>query len=431
MLYLKLFLLLEILVIFAISYWRNRDIFSPSKIYLAYSTFFYIAIFFEPVLYETIFCYFLLIQSVGATVIFEKKYIMLPTIVSALNFRKFYKIIWLCSFPGIMAMGYMIYNSGGVVEHLSSLQYRVADWKGQGVLVIAFNMLPTLLLLYFAGKIGNPRKTVVNKLSFLAFVAVVFFIGIMTASRSYVAMPIIGVIVVWSYMIKQLRIRNLLVVVLFLIVFVSVMGALRNSKYSGESVIDYFENGFSTTEMELTHFSYGVNPLEHVFGYEEKVRLGGSTYLTLFTNFIPRSLWPNKPDTAGLIFTRLYTDDDTGMSFIATGAIAEAILNFGKPFGVFFGSVTILVLFWGGCLFYNRSVVKAKLGVRRVSVYKLVAYFFTILTIARYFYGEFTDVFQSLIFFNLLPVAMVFLLGLLLRWDNFIVLAAKNNKYLK
>lgn len=60
----------------------------------------------------------------------------------------------------------------------------------------------------------------------------------------------------------------------------------------------------------------------------------GKTYLTVFTNFIPRYIYPDKPDTGGISFTKIYTGNKyRGLSNLATDSITEGIVNFGLVMG--------------------------------------------------------------------------------------------------
>jgi hypothetical protein len=161
--------------------------------------------------------------------------------------------------------------------------------------------------------------------------------------------------------------------------------------------------------------SYGVDPLEVIFSAPEKPPLLGSTYLTLATNLIPRYFWPDKPDTGGIIFTREYTDDQSGLSYYATGAITEAIMNFGKGAGLVFGVVEIFIIFISGSLVYNNYYCARSENGGSLHILYVIGFYYLVLSFSKISYGEFTDVFQTLLVFNLLPLILI---GLCLRFNG-------------
>ena len=80
----------------------------------------------------------------------------------------------------------------------------------------------------------------------------------------------------------------------------------------------------------------------------------GLTYLTVFTNIIPRAMWPGKPDTGGVILTKEYKGEFGGTSHTSTGIIPEAIMNFGVPLGIIVGTFQYGALVGGLLLYYIR-----------------------------------------------------------------------------
>ena len=407
MLVLKGLLLTETVIIALLAWLKNRDPFSPVKIYLMFSTFFFAAIYYQDVRWETLVCYALLVQSIAFSLFFERKVGKTSVIVATINFRRLYTTIWLLSLPGMATMIYFVYEAGGLLQYLLSLAYRVQTWKGQGYFVILLNTLPTLNLIYFAGIIQDQQRKSSSVILYVLHFVILLMVGLLTASRSYIGVSLFGMCVIWTYLVRIPKYRYILMLAGFLVAFASVMGTIRNDNYGGEAGEGFLEKQAEGGRLENAQMGYGVSPLEIVFKSPEKVFLGGLSYLSLFTNLIPRVVWPGKPDTGGVIFTRAYTDDQSGFSYLATGAITEAILNFGTFFGIAFGVFANLFVFLCGCVFYNRVISKYSRPGLRANAFGIVAYFYVILTFARFSYGEFTDIFQSLIFFNLVPLGLV------------------------
>ena len=406
MLEIKLLILLEIVAIALLSLRRNSDLFSPTKIYLLFSTFFYSAIFINDVLIETLICYFFLIQMIAICLFIEKKCNKSAIVLTNINFNRLYKIIWIGSLPGIATMIYFLFEAGGLQQYLLSLALRVETWKGQGYFVVFMNTIATLNLMYFACIIKDNNNNLSKKIFYSLHFILFLFVGLLTASRSYVAVSLLGMCVMWTYLVRPPKVWYVLLLAGFLIIFASIVGAVRNNNYGGEFAEGLLDDDFGKSKFENAQMAYGIMPLEIIFSSLEEVRLNGLSYLTIFTNFIPRSVWPEKPDTGGIIFTKLYTEDQTGLSYIATGAITEGILNFGKPVGAIVGIIINFFVLLFGCNFYNHIICSSRAR-KFTSPFFIVANFYIILACARFSYGEFTDIFQSLMLFNLMPLGLV------------------------
>ena len=406
MLYFKLLLLTETLLIFGLAWVRNPDPFSPVKFYLVFSIFFYLAIYFQDVRVETLLCYFVLIQAIAVCVFLEKRIIRQVVVVGEKDGVLINRIVWLLTIPPVVTMLYYVYDAGGVSQYFGVLARRVEAWKGHGAMTVLLNTLPVLNLVYF-GSVVSTRKTnrkqlILYGLHFIIFVT----IGLLTASRSYIGISILGMCVVWAYLVRVPRLRHLFMTSLVLILFAGFMGGVRNN-YQDRMTIDSAKKILGHAKFETAQMGYGVSPLEVIFDSPEIVYMWGETYLTLITNMVPRTIWPEKPDTAGVIFTREYTADQTGLSYFATGAVTEAIMNFGKPFGILFGLTSNFLLLISGSILYNRYICGNARDGQRVSLLLIVGFYYFVLSISKFSYGEFTDIFQTLVFFNLAPLALI------------------------
>ena len=352
----KIFIFVETLLIFLIAIKKNNDLFSPVKFYLLFSTFFYIKIYFKDVQNETLICYFLLIQIVGICALIENN---LPSKVNISNISSlfFEKVLWILTFPPLIIICYYIYDAGGLLEYLGILASRVKVWSGQGPQTMVINWMPTLNLVYFSYIILNKDESLLKKLRYGLHFVLFIIIGLLTASRSNIGICILGMIFVLGYVKGRPKIQNIIFVALLLVAFAGFIGGVRNTYGVGMS-FDSLVNSFTESKFENAQLAYGIDPLEVIFTAPEKPPILGSTYLTLATNLIPRHFWPNKPDTGGIIFTEKYTDDQSGLSYYATGAITEGIMNFGQVAGLIFGICEIFVFFISGSLAYNKYFFK-------------------------------------------------------------------------
>lgn len=407
MIEIKLALATATLIIAAFAWIKNKDIFSPVKIYLSYTVFFYLGIYTDEVRWETLVCYAALLISVGICLIFEPRYTASRKNIYFPNHFRLRMTIWLLSVPGVLIKIYLIYDAGGISEYASSLVFRVRDWAGLGHLTIWFNMLPALSLVYFCSIIVDVKKSWKSIFGYGIHFVVFLMIGMLTGSRSYVAITFLGMIMMYSYLVRSVRLIWIAVAIVFLIIVVGLIGAARNN-FGNDDLLGSIT---SSEQFETMQIRYGIMPLEIVFEGSENPLLGGTTYLSLLTNFIPRTIYPDKFETGGIAFTRIYTRDQYGgLSNLATGAIAEGILNFGFSFGIFIGLFLNLIFLVTGCILYrtffseNRKIP--------ATIFHLVIYFYIILGAARFSFAEFTDIIFSLFLYALLPYG---LLKLILR----------------
>jgi oligosaccharide repeat unit polymerase len=404
----KIFILMMTIAIFAISYVRNKDLLSPVKIYVAYSFFFYVGFYSNAVLWETFYCYAALIASIGVSLFFEPSVKSVSKPINFLRRNNFYYKIWAFTIPGIAVKLYLIVEAGGIFEYLSSLVFRVRDWAGQGHLLIWFYIIPVINLVYFSEVIYSKNKSFSIIFGYVCHFCVFLLIGLMTGSRSYIAITILGMLFVYSYIVKPVKIVSIAIFGISLMLLAGFIGAARNN-FDNIGSESFFSSATSIGEFESTQLSYGIIPLEIIFGSAEHENLLGETYLSILTNYIPRGIYPSKPDTGGIAFTKIYMDDQWGgLSNLATGSVTEAVMNFGIIFGVPFGIVLNFLLFMIGCFLYRKTIVCSKGGFRRISTIHIVMYYYSILSIARFSFAEFTDILQSLVFYALIPCFVFF-----------------------
>ncbi len=392
-------------LICAVSWWKNKDPFSPVKIYLVYSIFFYSGIYFSEVRVETIACYFFLLISIFISLFVEPECNDFRTHTLGINSLTLYRSVWILSIPGVFVKLLFIYEAGGIVDYINNLAFRVQEWSGRGHLVMWFYMLPTLNLVYFCALITDSKRNFRRIVFYVAHFIVFFSVGLITGSRSFIALTLLGMIFTYSYLVRRVKIKYIISLAFLLIALAGVIGGVRNQfgNITGSTSINDID---IISKFENSQIHYGTIPLEILFASPERPLLYGSTYLSLMTNFIPRNIFPDKPDTGGIAFTKIYTDDQWGgLSNLATGAITEASINFGIPTGIVVGIVTNLIFFLFGCFVYGR-LSHSKIA-QRQPVISMVIYFYFILTAARYSFSEFTDIFQTFIFFMVLPCLLV------------------------
>jgi len=129
------------------------------------------------------------------------------------------------------------------------------------------------------------------------------------------------------------------------------------------------------------------------------------TYVSLLTNFIPRKLYPDKLDTGGIVFTKIYTGDQWGgLSNLATGPVTEGIVNFGFSFGFIIGFLSLCFFLVLGVFIYSKL---PQILTKKDSYAHVVLYIYLLLAFARYSYSEFSYTFYTYVLYYLIPVIFV------------------------
>lgn len=414
----KLCLVVMVFLGLFVSYRRNNDLFSPIKIYIYYSVFFYLSLFYSEVSFLTLIVYTFLLLSIFILIPFERPFLEAngPGLRQARQSIWSYIVLWALTFPGLIVKVWFVHEAGGLSSYLDSLAFRVLNWKGQGHYIILLGMIPALSLMYFTLIIRDSDAGRLRWGGFILHFIVFIAIGLLMGSRSFIAIPLLGYLLAYSYFKRKVSFGVITVFFIFIVILAGVLGAIRNS-YG--TTIDDISMLFRMGSFELAHFSYGVNPLEIVFSSSSHPLLMGESYLSLFTNFFPRSIFENKLQTGGLTFTQYYTSNQwEGMSHLAPGAVGEAVMNFGIAPGIFVGFLLNLIVMLTGVIFYNSFTLHAfvpkqfSLLSRVKSIALFMMYFYYILLAARFSFAEFTSVFYSYAIYSMLPAFMFIMLNI-------------------
>tara|TARA_X000000950_G_scaffold28172_1_gene30365 strand:+ start:7210 stop:8406 length:1197 start_codon:yes stop_codon:yes gene_type:complete len=177
-----------------------------------------------------------------------------------------------------------------------------------------------------------------SKTRLLKFMVSLSLIFLFTGSRGYVLLPTLFILI--TLFIRGRRIFYIIPVLIITILSFSILGSLRSfndqDNFSLESLIDKSDS-FSINEYQLQNRD--VAALKY---YENRPLMYGSSYMAVFTSFIPRSVLGNiKPEMLdGKIGRDVFGNYYAGFP---VHPVTEALLNFGYA--------GILVLFILGFLF--------------------------------------------------------------------------------
>jgi hypothetical protein len=258
------------------------------------------------------------------------------------------RVLWVLSIPPVIAQLALVSHFGGLVEFLIAAKWGTREFWGMGPLKTIISTIYPLNLLYFSYFLISARsldKKNVSRKSFFLHCAVTLGMSVLLLSRGTLLTHIVFMVFIYHLLVRPVRIHRLVCLAALALIVAGAYGAIRETfsinENDGISLIKEGEFGsrFKTEWME-----FGTFPLATVIANENNVQPAlGLTYATVATNFIPRSLWPEKPSPGGTVFTKQYVP---GMydefSDYTTGLFPEAIMNFGVVIGIIFGGITLV-----------------------------------------------------------------------------------------
>jgi|SRR5690554_4715714 len=388
---------------FFFSFSKNKDLFSPVKIYTVFCLFFYADIFFGNYSLYVISIYFIQTLIVLCASFFEPKVLLSNYYTSKEdNSKAIIFVVWALSSIPLINQFFLINELGGVVATVGNISGRVKFFQGRGYIPIINGFIVFLNLVYFYSILQKPtlKRMFFYSLHFL--ILIVF--GLLSGSRSSIVMTVLILFIMYNYYYKRVGVKLSFFIVFFAVIMVSFLGAIRNNVSTSDGFVTV-NNISAFDNLELSHFKYGLIPLEIITDASDIDFQYGLTYLSLLTNFIPREIYPEKLDSGGIYFTKKYTGDAWGGdSNLATGAVTEGIINFGFFYGPIIGFLSIFLFYIAGIQFYKKFIFKRRTG---VSGLLIIPYVYFVLLAARYSYSEFSYVIFNFILTVLLPYFVV------------------------
>ncbi len=400
--------------LFGVSFYRNKDLFSPSKIYLVIIFTFFGEIFWDKAYDLSVQLSVLVLLGLNIFVILKERALSVMSYRIALSDKVWNKIvrrIWILSLIPIFAQLYMIQKMGGLSGFVSSIGGRVVVWEGLGVVILLTKLINVLNYLYFIFLVCKKNKRKINILSYAIHLTVFIAIALLSGSRSNLLWNFVFMIIFYNYAVSRISIKMASIGFSAILLVAMVLAIARNGYRIEDGVL---ATGLHKQEhsLNLSNFHYGLEPIEKVIQKEYISNPHfGRTYVTAVTNLIPRTIWPSKPSSGGVIITREYFGDPYGgYSNYTTGLLPEGIINFGYFAGVVFSVLMMIVFLY--VLFSYQKKLRHMNGVIPVRIYIMYAgiYPFLLIGIISYLYTEFTTntismmVFKVLLFFLILKV---------------------------
>lgn len=392
----------------------NRDMFSPGKFYLISFALFYAGALAVPDQYE-LWLLMLLVLLIGVATVCLEAGVGPPIHFAAQRSRSmpapsaernvaFW--IWVASIPAVAAQIYIVQHFDGLEGYINMIGNRVIETRGLGWAKTLTATIVVLNLMYFA--IGITRRR--RKFWWLGWgmhLLIVLAIGALSGSRGSILTVFPLQLFLYHYLRHRVKIVYALPMGLVLVICAILIGVAREGLRLDQGAVS---TGLDTTDqaLSLSIFNYGVRPLQ-ILLYAPDLQLAhGSTLLSVLTNVIPRDFWPDKPDTGGVFFTKVYTGDAwEGASNLTPTFLGEGVINFGWLGGLAFYMVMSLLLMYWVVGYYKR--IQSKLRRRRdagvaidVVVYGLVMWAAVALMV-----GEVTNTVQNLVMTQLLPALVM------------------------
>lgn len=382
----------------------NRDIFSPVKLYFLALGVYFADIFIKEYSLEICLTYTLyLLMGLLLAMLearFNRKISTIEKRSNLINNSLLVRItviMWLLTLIPVAAQIYLFYLMGGVEQYLVKLGFRVLEWQGLGYVTTIIRLINVISIFYFGvGLVAKIKRPVLWWWLFSFHFTLFIAIGLLSGSRGFLEI-IITMLIMYHYLRQRISVKTAVSLGLILFITASAIGVARNGfKVDDGQLITGFSKG-GMSKFKLRQGDYGIQPLDLVYSQEVQELQLGKTFLTVFTNFVPRNLWPEKPDPGGLVLTKQFTGDAWGgASNLSTGMIAESILNFGYVGGVITGS---LILF--GSMLVNVKLYQViKINSATCDPIKamliIVLYISFMKTVAGLVLAEFTNAFIPL-----------------------------------
>ena len=394
-----------------VSFKTNKDYFSPVKFYLAYLFMYFFDIFINNYTFKIHLVYLYLI-SLGFVFILIENYIMKDMVLetklkwyrSLKSQRKFIYLIWFLSSIPILAQFYLIYLDGGIIGYINKIGLRVDGWKGLGPILVLKKILPLLNYIYL---IVGLNFSVKNKkqwwMLYLIHFLILIFIGLLSGSRGSTLDIFIVLLVCANYFKKRISILKISSLAIILLSTAILLSFARSNLYYNDGLKFKSTNDYSEIEYDVQLTKYGLIPLKYLYEDKKYTDLKyGETFLTVVTNFIPRKLWPSKPDTGGLVLTKYYAKPGySDYSNFSTGLVGESIINFGYNLGIIYSFIFFVIIAILVVKYYRKflKIISSNESLHSNIIFLRTTVYFIILqrVLAANLLGEFTNIFFTLI----------------------------------
>lgn len=339
-----------------LAFQSNRDYFSPVKFYFLFLLVYFFDIFLNDQIIEVYFIYsiFLILGiyfAIWEGYLVKKQNIKFLKPLDKpflLNPQSATKLIWLLSLIPVGVQFYLFSLDGGVANYINNIGLRVDNWKGMGHILIFQRIFPILNLIYLIlGVSFSFKKKRRWWLFYIGHTLILILLGLLSGSRGATLNIFVIILIILHYFLANIRILKIITYVFLILGSAVILSQVRNSVKANSNELQLFgEKNIKEVNFEPDFIRYGIIPLDLIYKRDFNDFQYGLTFITVFTNFVPRKIWTAKPDTGGLVLTKFYSGIEySKFSNFSTGLFVESIINFGYLFGVI---IAIMLFFFTG-----------------------------------------------------------------------------------
>jgi len=395
----------------AIAVTSNGDTFSPAKFFIAFYLLFHIGAFFEPpdafvvgLIALPLFLAVLMAlnEATQTQYLPSAKQAIPPALPRSVDYRSVL-VLWALSVPSLFAQYVMISELGGIEGYVQSIGTRVQDWSGFGWARTLIGIMSALNIAYFAIGLVRRRGGVWWALFALHFIAT-FTLGFGSGSRGGMLNILALLAITLHYLRRPISLSLASILVAALIGTASIIGVARsNLKIQDGQLTTGLAT--STESFSFNSFFYGVEPIAIIANTPHLVLAKGSTFLSFFTNAIPREIYPDKPDTGGVFFTVNYAGDAwMGLSNLTPTFLGEWIINFGYFWGIAGFFLAYGLIQHGLIRWYSRLLRNPARRRDRLFAVDVVIYIHVVWAAVALMVGEFTNIGLGFVLTQLIPL---------------------------
>lgn len=394
----------------------NPDVLSPAKMFLATFCIFHIGGIISGVEHYELWSLVLLVLIVGIMIVFFEGSGNKPSNLKARikeeniyileeknRDRHFVKWIWFFSLPALLSQAFMIQYFGGIEGYFNVISLRVLEWQGLGWARTMISTLMPINLAYFAiGLIRSRSRTWWTLYGF--HFACLFIIGLLSGSRSGLLNIIALQIFCFHYVKGRIKIYKIFSVVVVLLLAALILGVAReNLKYEDAQVVTGLDGDESS--LKISTLNSGIDPL-YLLVTADSIRLAyGSTFISMLTNIIPRKWWPEKPDTGGVYFTKVFTGDAwEGASNLTPTYLGEWVMNFGWIVGLFMFMISYSLIFYFITLSYKNVAQRLQFDKSHRSIFDFLIYLTVMWASVALMVGEVTNIILTTLISQIIPL---------------------------
>ena len=264
-----------------------------------------------------------------------------------------YKSIFRISLVVFMIGGYFAYQNFSLISLLGQEEYlsdRIGLGKGRGLQVLLSHWIYVSSILFFylwltVKDLSKRYKKIIFLMFILSAIIAIGYYGF-NSNRNSIFILIVNLSVLYYAFKPQIRKRRIKFAsiarigafITILILLFYQLGKNRRQSVLNDSTADY-------TIIETLNGAFGNHEnIVWLLENDNNTKLYyGATYMAGITNFVPRSIWPQKPLGAGpilknTIYPGSYVVGEQGNSSLTTGLFTELQMNFGI-FGIFLGAI--------------------------------------------------------------------------------------------